>query len=271
MFADDAKVLRRVKTLEDCSMLQIDLNKLYEWSKTWNMAFNAEKCKILEMGISQRRPRYEYKLGNEKLNKAVQEKDLGIVIQDNLSPESHVNKLVRESLSLLANIRMTFTYLDENIMKKIITTIIRPKLEYAVTTWAPHMGKHKDKLEKVQRVATKMIPGMDGKNYEERLKILNLPTLEQRRKRGQQIQLFKVVRGMEKIDQESFIERDYGERTRGHDYKLILPTSKSDVKNKRFPFNSILKWNELPARVVSAPSVSSFKDQYDQLMKIGGN
>ena len=118
MFADDAKVLRRVKTLEDCSMLQIDLNKLSEWSKTWNMEFNTEKCKLLEMGISQRRPRYEYKLGNDKLYKAVQEKDLGIIMQDNLSPESHVNKLVRESLSLLANIRMAFTYLDGNIMKK---------------------------------------------------------------------------------------------------------------------------------------------------------
>ncbi len=271
MFADDAKLMKRVKKQEDCWALQDDLKNIHKWSTKWNMEFNAEKCKVLEIGKSQYRPRHDYKLGNVELLKADKEKDLGIIIQNNMSPESHVNKLVRESLSLLANIRMTFNYLDENIMKKLITAIIRPRVEYAAVAWSPHMRKHIDKIERIQRAATKMIPGMEDMEYQERLNALNLPTLEQRRKRGQQIQLYKCVRGMEKIDLESFIERDRGERTRGHIYKLKLPTSKTDLKSKRFPSNAIIKWNNLPAEVVSAPSVNSFKARYDKFMSGGGN
>jgi ribonucleases P/MRP protein subunit RPP40 len=50
----------------------------------------------------------------------------------------------------------------------------------------------KDKLENVQRRATRIEP-LRGKNYEERRRILNLPLLEERRRRGDLIEMFKII------------------------------------------------------------------------------
>ncbi len=43
---------------------------------------------------------------------------------------------------LLANVRVAFTYIDEEMIKKINTSIIRPTLEYAAVVWDPHLKKH---------------------------------------------------------------------------------------------------------------------------------
>ena len=61
----------------------------------------------------------------------------------------------------------------------------KPHVEYCVSVWSRHYKKDKELLEKVQRRFTKMIKGMKGKSYEERLRKLNLWSLEERRKKKQ--------------------------------------------------------------------------------------
>ncbi len=87
------------------------------------------------------------------------------------------------------------------MIKKIITSFIRPTLEYAAVVWNPHLKKKKtEKTEKVQRAATRWVPSLRDLSYEERLKKLQLPTLTERKERGDMIMLYKCVEGMEKID-----------------------------------------------------------------------
>ena len=104
-FADDAKLLRKVNSQEDCKKLQEDLNKIQEWSERWKMDFNASKCHVMEIGKSSKRPSWIYKMGNSIITTVDQEKDLGIVMQDNLSPEKHINKIFGETYNMLRNIR----------------------------------------------------------------------------------------------------------------------------------------------------------------------
>ena len=44
LFADDAKVMRRVGEEEDCRRLQEDIDRIYNWSREWEMEFNMKKC-----------------------------------------------------------------------------------------------------------------------------------------------------------------------------------------------------------------------------------
>ena len=78
---------------------------------------------------------------------------------------------------MLRNIRMAFHFLNKDMMRKIITTMIRPNLEYAEEMWFPHKKKHVLKLERIQRIATKMMPEFEDLPYEERLKEMHLTTL----------------------------------------------------------------------------------------------
>ena len=93
LFADDAKLMRIVKNTDDCQELQRDIDKIDEWCKRWKLDFNAEKCHVMELGKSKRRPKWNYKMGQEVILKTKAEKDLGMVMQDTLSPERHINPL----------------------------------------------------------------------------------------------------------------------------------------------------------------------------------
>ncbi|MPC87819.1 hypothetical protein E2C01_082696 [Portunus trituberculatus] len=93
LFADSAKLLRIIKTREDCLLLQEDINKIYEWSKKWKLEFNAKKCHVRELGKSKKRQVWNYLMREEQIMKTKEEKDLGVIIQENLNPEKHIRYL----------------------------------------------------------------------------------------------------------------------------------------------------------------------------------
>ncbi len=110
-------------------------------SEKWQMEFNAAKCHLIKFGKSGMRPDWGYELGNDILQESEKEIDLGVVINNRLSPEEHLQEKVRNMHNLLANMRVAFTYIDEEMVKKIITSFIRPTLEYAAVVWNPHLKK----------------------------------------------------------------------------------------------------------------------------------
>ena len=78
--------------------------------------------------------------------------------------------------------------------------MVRPHLEYGNAIWGPtYMGDLK-LVEGVQRRATKLIPHLYNVPYEDRLKELNLPSMEYRRKRGDMIQCFKIMNGLVRME-----------------------------------------------------------------------
>ena len=164
------------------------------------MEFNAKKCKVMEMGKSSKRQTGNYSMGNEWINKT-KEKDLGVTIMDNLSSEKHINRITRETYRLLRNIRMAFTYLDEMI-KKLIVSMIHPRLEYSAVVWSPDNKKDIRKIKRIQRAATKMAPSLRDLPYEERLLRLKLPILVKRRERGDLIAVYRAWKGVDKLDRE---------------------------------------------------------------------
>ena len=105
-----------------------------------------KKCHVLEMGKSLRRHVWEYKMGEEVITKGREEKDLGVIIQDTLSPERHISGIFGSTYRMLSNIRIAFGYMDKDMMRKILTTMVHPRLEYAAVVWSPHMKKDVKKL-----------------------------------------------------------------------------------------------------------------------------
>ncbi|KAK8406035.1 hypothetical protein O3P69_007038 [Scylla paramamosain] len=83
------------------------------------------------------------------------------------------------------------------------------------------LKKDIDKLERVQRRVTKLIPRLRNKPYEERLRELNLFSLEKRRMRGDLIELFKMCRGFDNVNVNNYLIIDSSNTTRNNGYKII--------------------------------------------------
>ena len=159
LFADDAKLMRKVENVNDCMMLQNDLNKINSWNKSWQMEFNLSKCKVMEFGKSKKRVRYDYEMNGVRLEKS-KEVDLGVTVTEDLTPDKHIDKIAGGMMNLLKRVRVAFLYLDERMIKKILTSVVRPRLEYAAVVWSPHKKKNIARLERVERAVTKMVPEM---------------------------------------------------------------------------------------------------------------
>ena len=86
----------------------------------------------------------------------------------------------KKANNILGAIR-SFSYLDNTIMLRLFTSLVRPHLEYANPVWSPRYKKDIYTIENVQKRATKMIPAIRDLPYKERLKILKLPSMAYRR------------------------------------------------------------------------------------------
>ena len=143
-------------------------------------------------------------------------------------------------------IRRNITYKDKRLIVPLYKATIIPHLEYCIHAWSPYLGKYIDMLEKIQRRATKLIPGLRDLRYEERLKECGLTTLETRRLGGGgQIEVFKILNGYENIDSNIFLEIMEGKITRGHNYTLVKKHSRLDVRKYSFSQRTINVWNIL--------------------------
>ena len=267
-FADDTKLFRKVKEIGDKQKLQEDIDKLVKWSEKWQMLFNFGKCKCLHTGSGNTGENYE--MGGTILSKTVKEKDLGVTMNANMKVSEQCRIAASKGNQVLGMIRRNITYKEKSLIIPLYKAIVRPHLEYCIQAWNPYLRKDVDMLEKIQRRATKLIPGLRDLTYDERLKECGLTTLETRRLRGDQIEVFKILNGYENIDYNILFEIKESKITRGHNYTLVKKQSRLDVRKYSFSQRTINVWNKLSTDCVQASSVNMFKNKIDKyLVKAG--
>ena len=156
-----------------------------------------------------------------KLKSSTGEKDIGVIVDSQLSFEKHIHAKVNKANSIMSIIRRTYCHLDNKSFCLLFKALVRPHLEYCNSVWKPHKVKDIEMIENVQRRATKMLPGCKGLEYEDRLKELGLPTLALRRERGDMIECYKILHGVydSKVSG-GILKLHEGSRTRGHSFRL---------------------------------------------------
>ena len=159
-------------------------------------------------------------------------------------------------------------YKDKELIIPLYKTIVRPHLEYCIQALRPYRKKDIDMLERVQRRATKMIPKLRNISYEMRLKECGLTTLETRRLKGDQIEVFKILNRYEYIDRNIFFTVKEERRTRGHGVTLAKKQCRLDIRN--FSQRTVNEWNRLSADCVGASSVNTLKTNIDIYLRRAG-
>ena len=122
---------------------------------------------------------------------------------------------------MLGLVCATFSCLDESTVSRLFTTMVRPHLEHGNIIWHPRYRRDKLEVEKIQHRATRLIPSLKGLSYEERLRALKLHSLEHRRRRGDMMQVFKILKGIDRLDPDQFFTMSADSTTRGHGLKTF--------------------------------------------------
>lgn len=145
LFADDAKIDSLIKTEEDVDALCRDMARLDEWSDQWLLTFNTVKCNAMHIG--HRNQQASYPLRGTVLHTITQEKDLGILISNDLKSSAHVACVAAKANSHLGIIKRNFTILNKAIMVPLYLSLVRPILDYGAQVWSPHLVRDIQTLE----------------------------------------------------------------------------------------------------------------------------
>ena len=290
LFADDSKLFAALLDHDrSTTELQEDINSLARWSNKMMMSFNTDKCHTLHLGrnnpicedptasyflpimenVSSSQTSTSYDLKCYKLKAVEAEKDLGVIVDNRLTFNYHIDSKIAKANSMVGIIRRTFKYIDKDIFTRLYKAIVRPHVEYADIVWSPTTKLYQDKLEKLQRRATRLIPSLSHLSYCERLRELGLPTLKYRRLRSSLIFLYKYTHNLVDIDLDSNcpicpnanpLQPSLNQSSRGHNLKFQIQHHLG-AKQKFFTAKVLPIWNKLKSSTVNATSLNAFKNQ----------
>ena len=157
-----------------------------------------------------------------KLSECQEENDLGVIFDNKLSFDQHIQKKINKANQVLGIIKRTFSFLDKDTFLRLYKSLVRPHLEYANVIWNPHLIRQSAAIERVQRRATKLLPGCKNLSYEQRLRAIKLPSLKSRRLRGDMIQTYKIFNNIDDLNTDYFFSTDGYNRTRNPTNKMFI-------------------------------------------------
>ena len=157
LYADDCILYRPIHSIEDCNILQKDLETLDKWANSWLLDFNVNKCKIMKMSRKSSKQEYVYKLGGHSLITTESEKYLGITINDTLNWKDQCNETYAKCSKITGIIKRNFRNCPSSVFKTLYDSLIRPCLEYCCIAWDPYRMTHINTIERVQKLYLRMM------------------------------------------------------------------------------------------------------------------
>lgn len=203
VYADDLKLYLVVRTVEDCHQLQNLLDLFVSWCRRNKLIVSIPKCVVMTFHRNKDPIVFNYRIDGTLLRRVDQVNDLGVLLDPKLDFRLHYSSVISKAnrqLGFISKIARDFK--DPHCLKALYCSLVRPILENASIVWCPYEMTWILRLERVQkrfvRLALRNLPWRDPVNlppYPNRCLLLDLETLEQRRKIQQATFVAKLLNG----------------------------------------------------------------------------
>lgn len=269
LYADDLKLFSRILSLDDCVILQQNLDSIHNWCIKNKLLLNITKCNVLSITRKQEPITYNYSINGDILSRPETFCDLGVIFDNKLSFTTHIDNIVAKSYKTLGFvIRNSTLFNNSETLKLLYMAFVRPNLEYASIIWCPCYNVHIDNLERTQRRflkhASYKIDGVYpaiGYPQSELLSRYSLYSLEDRRKSSYLVFLYRLIHNATDCAQILSMLNFYVHRTASRQLELFfLPTPRTNVRKYSPLYNMCNIYNDRQGDVdIFSCSLASLK------------
>lgn len=261
LYADDVKLFLTHQSTMSCHLLQEALDNVYKWSIDWSLPMAPDKTTFIRIGTQKNI--YPYHIGNTELIQSSSIRDLGIIIDQKLTFQEHISKIIKSAYFRSYQLLRAFKSVNPIVWAKLFKIYVLPILEYASEIWNPYLKESINKIEKVQkfytRIALTKCRIVSNKvSYIKRLQFFKLQQLISRRKIIDLTTLYKICMGYSYLKRTKFLEINK-RPSRKHNF-LIKMTSKNSKTQNSFINRCIPDWNNLPKDAFLNNNPNSFKN-----------
>jgi hypothetical protein len=151
MYADDVKLFKQINDINDHTLLQLNLNKVFNWSVKNSLPLNLKKTIGISFSRKTNKSFFPYEINTQPIEMKPVVRDLGVYLDDKLYFVKHLGIIVskaRRNLGILKWICRSFSNLKA--CKIIYYSIVRSHLEYASEIWNLNRKYIEELIESVQ-------------------------------------------------------------------------------------------------------------------------
>ena len=195
-FADDTKLVSKIRNQTDVDNTQNDLNAIYAWENNNNMKFNTEKFQQISYSLKNSEARTYKNSNNDVIKPTSTVKDLGVTLSNDLSFQQHIQNVVQKCNNVSSWILRTFKTREPLPLLTLYKSLIIPHLDYCSQLWIPYKQQEISQLEQIQRSFTSKITNTYDLNYLDRLDKFHLCSLERRRERYLILYIWKIIENL---------------------------------------------------------------------------
>ena len=196
LFADDMKIFRSIKTINDCNLLQEDLCRLISYCDDNHLYLNINKCNIITFTRKKDPIIFNYKLENNLVTRQSVIRDLGVYLDDRLLFTSHINLMAQKAYKMLGFVlRISKDFKRAETLITLFNALVRSILEYCSACWNPQYKVYTRRIECLYHKFLRHLKQRHS-NAEPLIKTLKDISLEKRRDLRDQVLLYKLVNNM---------------------------------------------------------------------------
>jgi hypothetical protein len=157
LFADDIKIYRAVSSIEDCNLLQSDIDSVRGWYASNYMKLNVDKTKVITFCKKTSNLMYGYKLFHSIIPRTHSVKGLGVDLDSILQFHENVNFIFSHWIKMLGLIRsVTFNYSTIGSILISCFALVKSNVEYTSVVWNAITSTDANKLERIRQKFTSL-------------------------------------------------------------------------------------------------------------------
>ncbi len=268
LYADDTAMYYGCRSQVDLMLtLRIELSTVSEWLKANRLTLNVAETKFCVFGTRQRLNNladFELTINNQVIEQVSQVKYLGMILDESLNFNAHIDYTVKKASSRLGAVRRARKFLDVNTSLTLYKSLVLPYLDYGDTVFCTTSAYNLDRLQKLQNSACRSILCRErDSSVNEMHKDLSLIYLCEQRYIHMGVECYKSVHGGGDYSLTRFFVPIHDVRPRitraTSRRKLHIPRVKTTVGSNAMRVRGPVFWNSLSDELTVPCEIKAFK------------